>query len=340
LTAVISFAAERFSSLPSGPLARERSPQITARPLVRWLAAPGLVAAALLAAFGLPYGASNPNAFAHVYTEPSTGLTAHLEIDAIPGNGNRPCDPIDTSATVAVGSTHTVAICFDDYKANDVRSFQIRLTNDDALNFAPDPQGSEEAMNGGTGPDCATVGCLDDNPDANDGDSPAGLKLGSNWDCTGLEFLRPRSEVLPIELVCNAALVSPDMDLSADPGLLATATFRADAAGVDTIGFVPWTSIGMKTDDQKSCGDMPEYLIGCFGATIHKVAAPMPTPTPGPVGGVAELPDMGTAPAAEAGGPGEDSGWWAGNYAALAGVGAAAAVAVAGAWYARRRLLR
>jgi uncharacterized repeat protein (TIGR01451 family) len=242
----------------------------------------GLAAAALLAVLGLPYGKSNPEAFAHAYTELSTGLTAHLEIDAIPNNGTRPCeytvdtdldtvpDALDTTATVAVGSTHTVAICFDTYKPNDVQSFQIRLVNNDALNFAPDPQGDEEPVNGGAGPDCGN--CVDDNPDANQGPGPNGL--GQNWDCTGLGQVAPRSETLPIEIVCNARLTAPlgTMELAAQPGLLATVKFRADKPGKDTISFLPWTSIGMKTDGQKSCGDVPENLIGCFGATINKVA--------------------------------------------------------------------
>jgi len=51
---------------------------------------------------------------------------------------------------------------------------------------------------------------------------------------------------------------------------------------------------------------------------------------PPPVGGIAELPDVGS-----------DSGWSAGAYAALAGGLAAALLALtAGAWYARRRWLR
>jgi hypothetical protein len=227
-----------------------------------------MVAAVVLAVLGLPYSKGNPEAFAHVYTHPITGQTMHLHIDADVTNGNRPCDPIDDTATVGLGTTHQVALCLDDYVPNDVQSFQIRLTNNDALNFAPDPQGSEEPKNGGSGPDCGT--CVDDNPDANDGDSPAGLKLGSGWDCTGLGFVLPRSETLPIEIVCSANIEAPDIDLSADPGLLATITFRADAAGVDNISFLPWTSMGMKTAQGGSCGDVPDALIGCFGATVYK----------------------------------------------------------------------
>jgi hypothetical protein len=62
----------------------------------------------------------------------------------------------------------------------------------------------------------------------------------------------------------------------------------------------------------------------------------------GPVGGIAELPDLPGASPQDAAAPGEGSGWSAGDYAALAGGLAAAAVAITSgaAWYARRRWLR
>jgi len=57
-----------------------------------------------------------------------------------------------------------------------------------------------------------------------------------------------------------------------------------------------------------------------------------------PVGGIADLPEIGGASADEASAPGEGSGWSAGTYAALAGVGALAATLIAaGGWYIRRR---
>ena len=60
-----------------------------------------------------------------------------------------------------------------------------------------------------------------------------------------------------------------------------------------------------------------------------------------PVGGVSEPLDVAGTRDGEAGAPGEGSGWSAGAYAALAGGLAAAAVAMAaGAWYARRRLIK
>jgi hypothetical protein len=57
-----------------------------------------------------------------------------------------------------------------------------------------------------------------------------------------------------------------------------------------------------------------------------------------PVGGIAELPDITSASAEQAGAPSAGSGWSASGYAALAGGLAVAAIATAaGAWYARRR---
>ena len=59
------------------------------------------------------------------------------------------------------------------------------------------------------------------------------------------------------------------------------------------------------------------------------------------IGGIAELPPLAGASAEEAGASAGGSGWSSGAYAALAaGLAAAAVVLSAGAWYARRRLLR
>ncbi len=59
-----------------------------------------------------------------------------------------------------------------------------------------------------------------------------------------------------------------------------------------------------------------------------------------PVGGIAELPDMGGAPGGDAAAPGSESGRSLGSYPALGGGLAAVALALtAGAWYAMRRWL-
>lgn len=206
----------------------------------------------------------------------------HLAMDADPANGTRPCDPVDATAAAAVGSTYTVAVCLGDYTANDVESFELFINNDQTLSFAADPQGSEEPQNGGSGPECEK--CLDDNPDVNDGDDPAGFKLGGGWDCSAFGIAPPWSEMLPIHLVCNADILSPDKDLSANPGLLATITLQAKNGGSDTLSFASNTAIGMSTSQHGSCGAVPANLIDCFGATINGGGVAAPTSTPSSTG--------------------------------------------------------
>lgn len=86
-------------------------------------------------------------------------------------------------------------------------------------------------------------------------------------------------------------------------------------------------------------GTTNAHVADCASAYSTKVcckagAAP-------PVGGIAELPEIGGASAETAGAPSEGSGWPASGYAALASGLAAALVALGGAaWYARRRWVR
>ena len=81
------------------------------------------------------------------------------------------------------------------------------------------------------------------------------------------------------------------------------------------------------------------HVADCASAYSTKVccaagAAP-------PVGGIAELPNIGGASPEEAGTPAEGSGWSAGAYAALAGgLAVTALLIIVAAWYARKRLLR
>jgi hypothetical protein len=279
------------------------------RTAVGLLAAAGLVAAALLVVFGLPYGSNHREAFAHVYTFPGNGNTTHLHIDADITNGSRPCDPIDTEASVDCCAVHRVGVCLETYDTSgepktgtctssdrsgcgtsSVRAFElhIRYTGDPSdndpplLNVAADPQGNEEPQHGGTGPECGMY-CLDDNPDANDGDDPAGLKLGSGWMCSGLIVFPPTGDdpntpgVADAVIACNADLAAPDKDLDVDPGLLATIEFTATRGGDDTIDFGPIDASnrnavrGPRTvGGVARCGTaVLADQVGCFGAIIH-----------------------------------------------------------------------
>jgi uncharacterized repeat protein (TIGR01451 family) len=237
-----------------------------------------VVAAALLAVFGLPYGAGNPEAFAHLYTNPANGNATHLHIDADITNGTRPCDPIDDEATVAVGAVHKIGVCLENYVPNSVNNFQLTV-------FSTGNPSAGTTFN--LASEVADVApALNDNPDANDGHDAAGKQIGNGWDCTGLGLKFPKGDdpatatKADAFIVCNAALASPDQNLSADPGLLATIEYTAIAPGDDVVDFGPIDATNT-TNVQKPrpgngaarCGtSVPADQIGCFGATIHKVA--------------------------------------------------------------------
>ena len=167
------------------------------RTAVGLLAAAGLVATALLVAFGPPYGGSHRGAFAHVYTLPENGNTTHLHIDADITNGNRPCDPIDEVAAVGVGATHEAGVCIEDYDTSGepktgtctnsdhtgcgtsaIESFELHIR------YAGDPDATPPTtINIAPTLDCGSgtsdPGCVDANPNANDGDDVNGYKLGA-----------------------------------------------------------------------------------------------------------------------------------------------------------------
>lgn len=359
---MVNLGAGRFRSVRNGPQPCRTRRDMPARPLVKRLGArallmviavvAGVVATALLAVFGLPYGGSHRAGFAHVYTFPANGNTTHLHIDADITNGSRPCDPIDETATVLVGTVRRVGVCIEDYVPNGIESFElhIRYSGDpDAIppttiNAAPTTMAIWDPAHGWW---CSTPDpkCLNANPDANEGDDPTGFKLGGGWDCTGLAVAPPVGEdpgtpgVADARIVCVADIITPDKDLTANPGLLATIEFTATNAGVDTIDFGPIDAnngnfVGLPRwgGGGADCGTVvPAEQVGCFGVTIHKVAAP--------VGGIAEIPALVGASAEDAA-PGDGWGWSTRNVVALAGGLAAAFLAAAGgAWYTRRRWL-
>jgi hypothetical protein len=227
--------------------------------------------------FGFPPGRSNPEAFAHLFTNPANGNRTHLHVDAIPNNGTSPCHPIDTTRTVQVGETYDVGLCLETYAPNTLEAFVLRLYYDD-INTSPTLEGPTPM--------------LDLNPNANDGDDPAGFKLGAGWDCSGFtvfppvgddantacqdQYGQPISPCHDAVITCNANIGTPDLDLSADPGLLATVQFTATGEGTEQL---TWG------DDTELVGDVvqpggggalcgpavPSEQIGCFGATLQKV---------------------------------------------------------------------
>jgi hypothetical protein len=94
--------------------------------------------------------------------------------------------------------------------------------------------------------------------------------------------------------------------------------------------------------------DKREFVLITDSNPDHKVCGhvtklsefALVVPSAGPVGGIGELPDTAGASGQEAGVPPDNSNWSAGGDMALAGGLAAAAIAIVGGWYARRRWLR
>ena len=250
------------------------------RPILLAIIAAATVAVVMsMTLFGFPAGRSDPEAFAHLWTNPANGNQTHLHIDADPTYGTRPCDPIDTTRTVQVDDTYDVALCLWSYAPNKVEAFKLRVYYDD-INTSPTLEGPAPM--------------LDLNPDANDGDDDVtGLKLGAGWDCSGFTVFPPVGDdvntpcqdqygqpITPCHdavITCNANIGTPDLDLSADPGLLATVQFTATGEGTELLTWgddteLVGSDLVLPTGSSALCGpEVPESQIGCFGATINKV---------------------------------------------------------------------
>ena len=59
---------------------------------------------------------------------------ACLQLDMDPTNGTGPCNPVDATTTVTVGSNHDVAVCLTNAGA-EPNAFSFDLVYDDALNL-------------------------------------------------------------------------------------------------------------------------------------------------------------------------------------------------------------
>jgi len=110
-------------------------------------------------------------------SEETREVLPHAYIDKDITNGDGPCDPdfVDDETTEVVGDTHQLAVCVE-YLPEYVHEFDLTLSYDDSLDTCDD---NEIECPVGTA-------CLDDNPDANDGDLSewGGVGLGDDWDCT------------------------------------------------------------------------------------------------------------------------------------------------------------
>ena len=206
------------------------------------------------------------------------GPTAHAapvpqwSIDADPFNGAHPCDPVDATKSIAVGTDFRVAICLENQPLAP-SAFLARVLWSDAIDSGPECKD--------TGPlTCVTypnnaAPAIDDNPDANVGvnnwPNAAGQILGFDWDCTGFGAKFPTGTESPgtSVITCNASVVDGTITM-ASTGAVALLTLHADSAGVEDITF-DGTTVATDTNgsDMMACSD--PATTPCVKATITKV---------------------------------------------------------------------
>jgi len=308
----------------------------------------GVTVAVALAAAGS--GGSVPEkALAHIITPTGTPGPPlfHAEIDADAWNGTSPCNPVDTSAEVAIGATNDIAVCLTDAmapvqppdpNANGVATFQFDVLYDPDLNSCVDKNCNQ-----------ASPCTEDDMPDLNEGATlgqgvPTNPDIGGGWDClySYWGFIEPSCAGGRARIRCST-IAGPFP--ATGPGVafpIFAVTFTANAVGVDNMtlanGFT-YDALGFALG---SCNPTfhGEAALLCIGATVNVhdwTPTPTPTPTPtatptpgGAVGGIAEPPDIESRAAAS--GPGVSVAGAAAAVTAGAGL-----LVIAGAWYARRR---
>jgi len=262
----------------------------------------------------------------------ASAATAQLQMDFNLADGTGPCNPVTAASPVLVGANFQVGLCLTNYGDAPIGGVLTQVVlgvkYPAALITAPNVA-SDHNLD------------LDSNPDWNQaGSTPS---VGATWDCNQLnhDAAAPKGNPTPAWIVCATSNSQAATLNGTNPALLATLTFHADAAGgPSAIAYTDTNddpaTVLLPTDSEAVCG----WEITCVADQITVVES-LPTPTPAGVGGIAELPPLAGASAEEASGPAEGSGWPAGSLPVVAGVSAAAAaVILAGAWYARRRWLR
>jgi hypothetical protein len=201
--------------------------------------------------------------------------TWSLALDADASNGSAPCNPIDEQVEVSTGDEFKVGICIVNAPI-EVSAFDIVVEYDGNIMQAPDlPE---------------DVGGLDQNPDANAGDTTFGsTSLGDGWDCTSFTVVYPTgddkntADVTDARLVCNAALVdAPDIRLKGT-GPVGVITFNATGQGAARLDFSAGTQMGLDpgTTTIGQCAEVASaQLIECRGAAAYVgVGAGTPVPT-------------------------------------------------------------
>ena len=170
------------------------------------------IAAAVVLAIARPGALSNQGSFAQpaaAVADAEPTETPWAYIDKV-NNGEGWCDPerIDSTTTEYVGDSHQFAVCMDNLPAP-VHAFYLAINYDGALDRCIE----EECIptEGGFSAQGALLdgeGCLDDNPDANAGDTVWGDGLGDGWSCSYLDGTgQAATEIIlrgPEEPVCDA----------------------------------------------------------------------------------------------------------------------------------------
>ena len=303
--------------------------------MARWLLtllALSAVAVAVVLAIARPGALSHQGTFAQPVAavadaEPSPTSTPWAYIDKIE-NGDGWCDPdhIDTTTTEYVGSSHQLAICIDNLPGA-VHSFTAAISYDGALDQCIDDPchvvGGLRAQNG-------AQTCLDDNPDANAGDTtwPADVEgLGTGWTCSQVQVGQYQAQGFPSdEPICTFPLQampvsseetawihcegSGDYELGGDGdwGALAVLTLNVIGAGTDNVSISDLQVSGAEYILECSDVDLNADLnadsivpvdMPCQGATDIKrpperhrrpTETPIPTPTSTPTVVVPTVP--------------------------------------------------
>ena len=219
-------------------------------------------------------------------SEETREVLPHAYIDKDITNGDGPCDPdfVDDETTEIVGDTHQLAVCVE-YLPEDVSAFDLTISYNDAF----DTCGDNEITCPG---DSA---CLDDNPDANDGDLSewGGVGLGDDWDCTlDLAVGEPTCDLNDGDpgagkgeawISCHT---NEGSSTTLKSGALAVLTLDVADHGVDDVEISDLTIWGENVEVPiADCADDDPVTIHCLGARDTKVeptATPTITPTPPP----------------------------------------------------------
>ncbi len=249
------------------------------------------------------------------YADAVPSATPWAYIDKIE-NGEGWCDPdhIDDSTIEYVGDSHRLALCVGDLETPEpVTGFTAMISYDSALDECIDEQCQMEAFSAATVMD--GEGCLDDNPDANAGETTWGDGLGLDWDCS---YYYVSGDSLAAQLTGEPTCDMPDHESSRriawiscrgdseDPddytlgddeawGALAVINMNVIAAGTDNVDIealqvwiddeVPIISCGyVLAGSDVNAGYVAEGV--CQGATDTKKPEtnkrPTKTPTPEP----------------------------------------------------------